>query len=130
MKWPRVHLKPYDYVVIAVALLVIVAFSRLAVDRGGPAALVEIRSDQGDLVYALNEDRVIVVPGPLGDTILEIENGTVRFVDSPCRDKICVAAGALSASGQWAACLPNRVFVTVSAAARDESLPDIDGATF
>lgn len=130
--WTRLRdlpLKPYDFVVFLLAAVVIVAFTVLAVERGGPPVTVEIRSDRGDHVYPLAENRVIVVPGPLGDTILEIRDGAVRFVDSPCRDKICVAAGELSATGQWAACLPNRVFATVTGA----PVPDeggVDASTF
>ncbi|TVR67242.1 MAG: NusG domain II-containing protein [Spirochaetaceae bacterium] len=117
--WARLRdlpLKPYDFLVLLVAAGVIVAFSLLALERSGPPVTVEIRSDRGDRVYALAEDRTITVSGPLGDTILEIRDGAVRFVDSPCRDRICVAAGELSATGQWAACLPNRVFATVTGA--------------
>ena len=34
-------------------------------------------------------------------------------MDSPCRDKLCVLEGAFSKPGKWAACLPNRVFVSI-----------------
>ncbi len=132
MEWPRLRdlpLRPYDYAVFLVAILVIVAFSLLAYDRSGPPETVEIRSDGGDRVYSLQENRVITVPGPLGDTILEIRDGAVFFVESPCRDKICIAAGELTATGEWAACLPNRVFATVTGvpiAAED----GVDASTF
>lgn len=131
MGWPRLRdlpLKPYDFVVFLVAILVVLAFSVLAIDRGGPPSTVEIRSTDGDRVYSLSEDRVITVSGPLGDTILEVSQGTVRFVASPCRDQICVAAGELRETGQWAACLPNRVFVTVTGAGDAED--GVDASTF
>lgn len=123
-----IRLRPYDYVILVISALVIVAFSTLALGQGGAAALVEIRSDAGDFVYALNEDREVVFEGPLGDTVVRIEANTVRFTESPCRDKICIAAGALSEAGQWAACLPNRVFITVTGGEPDER--GVDGATF
>lgn len=132
MGWPRLRdlpLKPYDFLVFLVAVLVIAAFSILAYERSGPPTTVEIRSDRGDQVYPLNEDRTITVPGPLGDTILEIRGGAVRFVESPCRDKICIAAGFLSETGQWAACLPNRVFATVSGAPIADT-GGVDASTF
>lgn len=130
--WTRLWslpLRPYDFLVFLVAAAVILAFSFLAIERGGPPSMVEIRSDDGDRVYTLGEDRVITVPGPLGDTILEVRDGTVRFVDSPCRDRICVAAGELVATGQWAACLPNRVFATVTGAPVP-SEGGVDASTF
>ncbi|MCG8477528.1 MAG: NusG domain II-containing protein [Spirochaetales bacterium] len=119
--------KPYDYVIFAVAAAVIVAFAVFAVEQGGQATTVEVRSDEGDFVYALDEDRVLSFSGPLGETIIHIQDGTVRFVASPCRDKICIAAGALSEHGQWAACLPNRVFVTISGG---ETGAEVDATAF
>ena len=130
--WARLRklpLKPYDFLVFLVAAAVIAAFSQLAFGRGGAPTVVEIRSDQDDRVYSLTEDRTIAVAGPLGDTILEIRDGSVRFVESPCRDKICIAAGFLGETGQWAACLPNRVFMTVSGESPDED-DGIDAGTF
>ncbi|MEX2442837.1 MAG: NusG domain II-containing protein [Alkalispirochaeta sp.] len=110
----NLKLRPYDAVVFAVAVAVIVAFSVFAVGQGGPASTVEVKSDAGTFVYSLDEERELFFTGPLGDTIVEVGNGSVRFTESPCRDKICIAAGALTEAGQWAACLPNRVFITVT----------------
>ena len=120
----QVRLRPYDYVVVAVAVLVIGAFSYFALEQGGPAQSVEIRSDQGEFVYPLDQDRELRVAGPLGDSVIVIEDGSVRFTESPCRDKICIAAGHLTHSGDWTACLPNRVFVSVSGAADADSPVD------
>lgn len=113
-------LRPYDIVVIIVAIAVIVAFSRFAVQQGGPAQSVEIRADAGEFVYPIDEDRTVSVDGPLGTTVIVIEDGTVRFTESPCRDKICIAAGHLEHAGEWTACLPNRVFLSVVGAAEEE----------
>jgi hypothetical protein len=53
------------------------------------------------------------VPGPLGDTVVVIENGSVRVVSSPCPEKICIKTGRISKPGQWIACLPNKVFISI-----------------
>lgn len=122
-----VRLKPYDWVVFVVAILVVVAFSLLALDRTGTASSVLVRTDEGDFIYPLDRDATFEVDGPLGVSIIEIADGSVRFVDSPCRDRICVAAGELSEAGQWAACLPNRVFVSVTG---DTGEREVDASTF
>jgi len=57
---------------------------------------------------------------------VEIRGGTVRVIDSPCPDKICIAAGAISRTGQFIACLPNRVSIALEG--RDE--PPTDGTAF
>ncbi|MFW5694976.1 MAG: NusG domain II-containing protein [Alkalispirochaeta sp.] len=125
----NLKLRPYDAVVFVVAVAVIVAFSVFAVGQGGPASTVEVKSDAGTFIYSLEEEQVLHFTGPLGDTVVEIGNGSVRFTESPCRDKICIAAGELTEAGQWAACLPNRVFISVTGeAAADGS--GVDATAF
>lgn len=109
----NVHLKPYDFVAFAVAIAIIGTFSWHAYSSRGAAAVVEIRGEGQRLLYPLDQDRTLTVRGPLGESVVEISAGRVRVVSSPCRDQICVLAGWISSAGQWAACLPNRVFVTV-----------------
>jgi len=58
-------------------------------------------------------ERTIAVQGPLGVTRIEIRGSSARVVSSPCPDKICVRMGWLSRVGEYAACLPNRVVMTV-----------------
>ncbi|SFF54803.1 NusG domain II [Fontimonas thermophila] len=63
--------------------------------------------------YALDGNRDILVEGRLGPSRLRIENGRVRFIASPCRNKVCVHSGWLSHGGDAAACLPNRVSISL-----------------
>ena len=44
---------------------------------------------------------------------LVVENGGIRFVESPCPDHTCESFGVLTKQGNWAACLPARASVTV-----------------
>lgn len=64
--------------------------------------------------YALSEAREIPVRGRLGVSLLKIEDSRVRFVDSPCRNRVCVHSGWLHRGGDAAACLPNRVSLSLS----------------
>lgn len=116
--------RPLDLVVLIVAAGVITAFSLVSLERGGPGALVEIHSDAGRFVYSLDQDAELTFAGPIGDSVVHIHDNSVYFVASPCRDKICIAAGALTEAGQWAACLPNRVFVTVLGENNDPNAVD------
>ena len=59
----------------------------------------------------LSPDRTIHINGPLGDSVIEINNGRTRFISSPCRNKVCVQTGWLETSGDLAACLPNRISI-------------------
>ena len=106
-----IKLKPGDWVIFALGLsLVIWLF--LSIWSNEPAGKVRIRS--GDRVYAtlsLNQRRTLQVPGALGVSIIVIDNGQVRFEESPCRNKYCVHQGWLHKAGQVAICLPNHVSV-------------------
>jgi len=80
----------------------------------GPASAVRISANgQRDITLPLSVERRLRVSGPLGDSVIEIHDGRVRFVSSPCRGKQCVHSGWLSHSGELAACLPNGVMVSV-----------------
>lgn len=80
----------------------------------GPAAAVRISaSGQRDITLPLSGERRIHVHGPLGDSVIEVRDGRVRFVSSPCRGKQCVHSGWLSHSGELAACLPNGILLSV-----------------
>jgi hypothetical protein len=64
----------------------------------------------------LHASHTLAVPGPLGKTIVAIDQGTVHVVDSPCRAKICVKTGEISHTGQLIVCIPNQVVVRVTGA--------------
>ncbi len=120
------QLKLFDYVAFAVAVTVVGVFVVLAYGSTEVGSQIRIQGSDRDYIYELSSNREILIPGPLGDTEVEIREGHVRVVASPCRDDICVAAGWVSQSGQWIACLPNRVFIRVERA--EES--DVDAQTF
>ena len=74
------------------------------------ASKVQIRI--GDKVYAaydLNQQRDIKVHGRIGDAVIHIGQGKVRFAKSPCHNQYCVHQGWLTHSGQVAICLPNQI---------------------
>jgi hypothetical protein len=75
--------------------------------------LVEISFDN-KIVYKLplQEDRLVAVRGPLGESLIEIKDGRVRMKDSPCPDKICINQGWIERGA--IVCLPNKVVITVS----------------
>ncbi|HRX42749.1 MAG TPA: NusG domain II-containing protein [Clostridia bacterium] len=52
-------------------------------------------------------------------------DGTIRFEESDCPDKVCINAGALSIPGQFAACLPNGVILKIVSKDADADSPDM-----
>ncbi len=121
------RLKPFDFLAFAIALGVMIGFSTYALSGRGEPSEVYVDADEERFIYPLSEDREIDVEGPLGKTHIVIKNERVHVDASPCRDKICIAMGHAQFTGDWIACLPNRVFVRVRG---DEEDRRVDGQTF
>jgi len=85
---------------------------------------VEVEDSGGTSLYPLNEDRTIEAKGPLGTTEVRIVKGGVFIDDSPCTNKVCIAMGTIHTTGQFVACLPNRVFVRITGGAPSPEEPD------
>jgi len=74
------------------------------------ASKVQIRiGDKLHAAYDLNQQRDIKVHGAIGDAVIHISQGKVRFSKSPCHNQYCVHQGWLTRSGQAAICLPNQI---------------------
>lgn len=50
---------------------------------------------------------------PKDGTEITVENGKIRFSSAVCKDKICVNCGWLDANGQTAACLPQKIVISI-----------------
>lgn len=44
---------------------------------------------------------------------LQVRDGAIAFVDSPCPDHLCEGFGTLREVGDWAACLPAQASLTI-----------------
>jgi hypothetical protein len=118
-------LKPLDIVAIALSLAAVAAFAVGAYGGGVPAQVV-IEASGVRYRFPLSAEREERFAGPRGDTIVVMSGGTVRVVDSPCPDKLCVAQGAISRTGQFIACLPNRVSISLEGSGEAA----VDGTAF
>lgn len=66
---------------------------------------------QAPFKVSLREDRLVHVAGHLGESLLQVSSGQIRFISSPCQGKQCIHAGWLKYGGDFAACLPNHVSI-------------------
>jgi len=109
-----VRVKIFDIIIIlAVAGLTLFA-AYMAYMRPQGKAQVLIQSNGGEWVYPIEADATVVVTGPLGDTTVRIFGNCAWVESSPCDNHTCIAVGSISRQGEWAACLPNNVFVVVN----------------
>jgi hypothetical protein len=114
------RLRVLDYLIFASVITVSLwAFFFLYTGENRAQRLV-IETPSGKWIYPLTETRTVVVPGAIGNTTVRIENNTAFISDSPCPNKTCVNAAALKKTGDWNACLPNRVFLHIEGGASDD----------
>jgi hypothetical protein len=112
--------RPADVAVVALAALLVGAAWAALWRDGGPAEYAQVTAPGAPAQrLALARDTTLDVQGRRGASRLEVRDGRIRFVDSPCVGRLCVHAGWLSRSGQVAACLPNGVVVEVTGGERE-----------
>lgn len=101
--------------VILVALLGVVALTsipRPASQPGGSLAIVHL-PDGSECSLSLAQDGDYSFEGLRGPSVLRVEDGTIRFVDSACPNQLCVQWGEIHREGEIRVCLPNQVWVTI-----------------
>lgn len=57
------------------------------------------------------QSKILKISGKLGNAVIEIEQGKVRFKHSPCHNQYCVYQGWLSHANQAAICIPNQISI-------------------
>ena len=109
----RVKIRTLDVLIFSITLLVIglIAFQTYIRGQGVPEITISGVEDQW--IFPLDGEATVTVPGPLGDTAVSVRHGSVEVLSSPCPEKICIKTGRISKPGQWIACLPNRVFISI-----------------
>jgi len=115
-------LKPLDVPVIILATALTVIIGLKAYDRGTNSLNVVVRGPDKTWIFPLEAEEQVSVAGSIGETLVEISKGRAAIVSSPCNGQTCVAAGEIDKNGQWAACLPNRVFILVEGASNADAI--------
>ncbi len=107
-------MKRGDYIVVSLCVLALLV---LFVHYGVPGSTgTQARIASGNALYAqvpLSRAQVYRVPGLLGISEIEVRDGQIRFNSSPCPGQQCVHSGWAKRGGEFIACVPNRVSVTV-----------------
>ena len=107
------RLTPFDCkLLIVIATLVALSFLLLLTQRAG-ARVVVSSDDQIVFVAPLDKDQRVELDGPLGITVLQIENGGARVISSPCTQKICIHMGEARHTGDLLACVPNQLVIWI-----------------
>jgi len=105
------HIKPGDWLTLLLGSLFVVMLT-LTLWGGDLADKAIIRS--GGKIFReapLSRDQQIEVPGPLGVSIINIQQRKARIASDPSPRQYCVRQGWLQLAGEIALCLPNQVSV-------------------
>ena len=113
-------MKPLDYVAVACAAALVIAISTTVYGGGGGRTTVQITAPNVEYLFATSVEETVAVRGPIGETVVRINNGGARVISSPCDNQICLRTGQIERSGRWIACLPNRVFISIESGNRME----------
>ena len=106
-------LQRFDIAVITAVLAVaaLAFFCTRHTDRGTYATVTV--NGKTERVLDLSVDTTVQLDTEPRVTLI-VKNGTVRFADALCPDKICERTGALKNAGDTAACIPAKTVVTVT----------------
>lgn len=82
---------------------------------GGSGAVAVLRygDPQTEQRIDLHQDARYDIDTGLYTIHLEVADGGIAFVDSPCPDHTCEGFGTLRKVGDWAACLPAKASLTI-----------------
>lgn len=114
------ELRPGDIGVLLVAIALLAGlWTGLGIETTSPDTRREVaitRASGPDFTLPAWTEQAISIDGPLGRTRIEIRNGQARIIESPCRQKLCILEGWLQHAGETAACVPNKVGVSLVSA--------------
>ena len=103
-----------DFIIFAIFLSITIASFLFLKTHGTSEAHLVVTSGKKEYIYPLSKNQEVEIEGVLGKSVIVIQNGRAFFKDSPCQNKTCVHMGAVSGENDWAACLPNDIFIRVN----------------
>ena len=96
----------------------------LRVSREPPATAIVSVAREEVARLPLERNARIAFEGALGLVTVEVKDGAVRVLESPCPERICMAAGWKRHAGDVIACVPNGVLVRLTGGERADDAPD------
>ena len=110
--WLRA-LTPLDRRLLLLVSIVVVLSFPLALQQQEGARVIIGSGQRVVFVASLDEPQRAELNGPLGKTVIQIANGGVRVLSSPCRQQFCVGIGEARHAGDLIACVPNHLVIRI-----------------
>lgn len=112
MSWVS-YFRPGDWLLALVALVLCGASFPFIWQHGKGEKAVIRQAGEVFAILDLAHNQRINVPGPLGTTLIAVENRRARVVSDPGIHQYCVRQGWLARPGEIAICAPNQVSLQV-----------------
>ena len=96
-------------IIIFIFIIAFSFFYAKKIMENNKASKIIIESSEKSLRFDLNNEREIIIEGLLGESKILIKDNEVKFLESPCRDKLCVKAGILK--NVPLICMPNGIII-------------------
>ena len=100
-----------DTIILGLCIAAILLISSKTIGSG--SGYLQVQTHDSTYRYSLSTNREIHVQGPLGDTLIIIEDGKAHIHDSACPTKSCTQQRPIFSARGWIACLPNQVLLTI-----------------
>ncbi len=107
------RLTPFDRKLLLVVTVIVVFSFLLPLSQKRGSRVVVRADDRIVFVAPLAKEQQVELEGPLGITVLKVENGGVRVKSSPCSQKVCIHMGEARHVGDLLACVPNQLVITI-----------------
>ena len=120
------NIKPFDFAAIGLAVGITAGSAAFIYTGSGSQSSIRIKAEKTEWMFPQDAAEIIHIPGPLGNTVVEMRDRQVRVRSSPCDNQTCVAAGIIQKQGQWIACLPNKVLVSIEGVEAIEEIKGIE----
>ena len=96
-------------IIIFISIIAFSFFSSKRLIENNKSSKVIIDSYNKSLRFDLNIDKDIIIEGLLGGSKILIKDNHIQFLESPCRDKLCIKDGILKNS--QLICMPNGIII-------------------
>lgn len=111
------------WLMLAVAAVGLISYFLFRADTTAQHKVLVIRRDK-QVVQRIElkntvEDRQLKVPVADGEIVIAYDKEGAKVLTSPCPDKVCIHQGKISHSGQTIACVPEKILITITTAAKE-----------
>lgn len=109
--------KKSDFIIIVIILVLALGLSifyrNINEDKSAIAEIYYESELVETIELKVGVDRIFTIPQDDHVIFHQYKDGTIRFEESDCPDKVCIRAGKLSIVGESAACLPNKITMKI-----------------